>query len=292
MRSSVLLGSFFLGVASLIGPAVRAQDAPTSRPTSSPTSRPASDQAWTGALDETAFAKLHHLRGDAAPALRGETVEIAGTSSYLSLPADGKPPLGGVVVIHEWWGLNDHIKHWADRLAEDGFAAVAVDLYGGKVATEREDALANMKAVQEDGARRVLLAAHKFLADDPRIGAERRACIGWCFGGGWSLQLALAAPDLDAAVIYYGRLETDAQRLRQINARVLAVFGSQDSSIPNETVDLFEASMQEAGRDVRVLRYDANHAFANPSSDRYDGEHAADAWREVRAFLAPLRERG
>ncbi|MEZ5964400.1 MAG: dienelactone hydrolase family protein [Planctomycetota bacterium] len=241
---------------------------------------------WTGVLSEDEFRKLHELKGEHAPPARGEMVEFAGQRGYLTLPDGMRAPLPALVVIHEWWGLNEHVKHWADRLAADGYAALAVDLYGGKVATTAEEASATMRAVDEAAAEKTLLAAHAFLHDDPRVQASKRGCIGWCFGGGWSLRLAMAAPDLDAAVIYYGRLETDPTKLAAIRAPLLGVFGNRDRGIPKESVDAFAAAMKTAGRTATILRYDADHAFANPSGARYDATAAAAAWQEVRRFLA------
>jgi carboxymethylenebutenolidase len=240
----------------------------------------------TGILSEEDFKALHQLRTDKPPAPRGEMIDLAGTRAYLSLPAGAKAPLPGVVVIQEWWGLNDNIKHWSDRLAADGYAALAVDLYGGKVATTPDEAMAAMKSVDEARTLATLQAAHAFLASDPRIRAKKRGSIGWCFGGHWSLRLALVAPDLDAAVIYYGRLVTDAAELKAIRASVLGVFGNLDKGIPPENVNEFEAALKAAGVKHRILRYDAEHAFANPSSPRYDQPAARAAWDEARAFLA------
>ena len=191
-----------------------------------------------------------------------------------------------MIVIHEWWGLNDHIRHYADRLAAEGYAAIAVDLYDGKVATTPEEAMGLVKSVDEARAKEVLAAAHAFLAQDQRVSASKRGAIGWCFGGAWSLQHAIATPDLDAAVIYYGRLVDDPAQLGKIRADVLAIFGKQDQSIPMEAVDRFEAAMKKAGRSIAVHRYDANHAFANPSSPRYEQAAAADAWEQTRKFFA------
>lgn len=242
----------------------------------------------TGALSEEEFKKLHELKGDAAPPARGETIELAGSQAYLSLPEGEKPADGwpGIVVIHEWWGLNEHIKHWTDRLAADGYAAVAVDLYGGRVGTTPDEAMALVKSVDEATAKKVLAAAHAFLASDPRVSAKKRGAIGWCFGGGWSLQHAIDTPDLDAAVLYYGRLVEDDKQLAKIHAGVLAIFGNKDRSIPPEAVDRFEAAMKRAGKPIEVHRYDAEHAFANPSSERYDQPSATDAWEHTRKFFA------
>jgi carboxymethylenebutenolidase len=243
------------------------------------------DTGLTGILSEEEFKALHQLTAEKTPPLQGQMIEIAGSKAYLSLPADAKPPLPGIVVIHEWWGLNDNIKHWSDRLAADGYAALAVDLYGGKVATTRDEAMASMRAVEEEPALEILHAAHAFLAEDERIQATRRASIGWCFGGGWSLQQALTLPDLDAAVIYYGRLVTDPERLAAIRAPLLGIFGNKDQGIPPEVVDEFAKALEKAKIEHNILRYDAEHAFANPSNAHYDEKSAAAAWTEVRAFL-------
>jgi len=251
--------------------------------------KPQEEKRWdigpTGALSEEEFKQIHTLRIDQAPT-RGKMLEISGSRAYLSLPENARPPLPGIVVIHEWWGLNNNIKRWCDRLAADGYAALAVDLYGGREATTPDSAMQFVRTVNEEAAFRILHAAHRFLADDMRVLARRRACIGWCFGGGWSLQQALTVPDLDAAVIYYGRLVTDPDRLRVIKAPILGIFANQDRSIPPEAVDAFDKALTTAGVEHRILRYDADHAFANPSGARYDHKSAGAAWEEVRAFLA------
>lgn len=240
---------------------------------------------WTGVLDEESFAALHELKEGDAPELLGEDVEIAGTTAYLARP-EGLEPLGAVVVIHEWWGLNDHVKHWADRLAADGYVALAVDLYGGVVATSREDAMKAMRAVEDEAALEVMRAAHAWLVDpEGDVAVDRTACIGWCFGGGRSLQLAMNEPELDAAIVYYGRLVTDAEALASIEAPMLGVFGTEDAGIPPASVAAFEDAMDEAGKDLTVRSYEAEHAFANPSSARYDAESASAAWLETRTFL-------
>lgn len=240
----------------------------------------------TGILSEEAFKALHVHRTDAPPAAKGTEVTLSdGTKAYLSLPP-GAGPHPGLVVIHEWWGLNDNIRHWADRLAADGYAAVAVDMYGGQVATKPDDAMKYMKSVDGAAGIKTLQAAADLLRTDPRIKAPKLGTIGWCFGGGWSLRAALNMPNLDAAVIYYGRLVTDAAQLKAINAEVLGIFGNLDRGIPPASVDAFDKAMSEAGRSLKVLRFDANHAFANPSSGRYDQSSAEKAFAAVRTFFA------
>ncbi len=235
-------------------------------------------------VSEADFQALHQHKDKAAPAAKGQMITLGDSQAYLSLPPGAKASVPGVVLIHEWWGLNSHIKHWADRLAAEGYAAIAVDLYGGKVATESKEAMALMKAVDPAKAQATLAMAFGFLAEDPRIQAKRRASMGWCFGGGWSLQLALAQP-VDAAVIYYGRLVTDAAELKKIRGKVIGVFGNRDEGIPPADVDAFEKGLKEAGVRAQVLRFDADHAFANPSSARYDKASAEAAWAEVQDFL-------
>jgi len=189
-------------------------------------------------------------------------------------------------VIQEWWGLNDNIKHWTDRLAADGYFALAVDLYDGTVATTPDAAMAAMQAVKDERAYGILRAGLDRLKADESVDPERLGCIGWCFGGGWSLRTAIANPDVNAAVIYYGRLTDDPAELGKIRGSLCGIFGNQDEGIPPDVVNAFEAALEKAGVQHEIWRYDANHAFANPSSARYDHEAAGNAWEHVRAFLA------
>jgi carboxymethylenebutenolidase len=240
-----------------------------------------------GGLTERQFQALHELKTEAAPPRKGKRVEVAGARAYLSLPENARAPIPGVLVIHEWWGLNEHIMHWADRLAAEGYAALAVDLYGGKVATTPEEAMAAMKTVDPERSRELLRAAHQYLLTAAPVKATHTGVIGWCFGGAWSLRASMALPELDAAVMYYGRPVVNVEELKAIKAPVLAIFGSRDESIPNDVVEEFDEALSEAGVVHRILKYDAPHAFANPSAPgRYDAEAAAAAWSEARAFLA------
>ena len=242
----------------------------------------------TGPLTEEQFKALHPPPTSPQVPGRGTKIDLAGTRAYLSLPR-GEGPFPAILVIHEWWGLNANIEHWADRLASAGWAALAVDLYGGVVATDRDTAMAAMKAVDSAKAAATIKAGLDFLAGDPRVRATKRAVIGWCFGGGWSLQTALAHSELDGAIIYYGQLETDPAKLAAIKARVLGVFGKRDKGIPPDQVSAFEASLKQAGVRAEIRSYDAEHGFANPSNPKYDQASSADAWQHVLAFLASLR---
>ncbi len=245
-----------------------------------------SKKSLTGAISEAEFKKLHELKKDVVPPRKGTMIEIAKAKAYLSLPAGMKAPLPGVVVIHEWWGLNENVMYWTDRLAAEGYAAVAVDLYDGTVATTPAEAMGAMRKVDEKRATEIMLAALRFLKEDPRVQAKKRASIGWCFGGGMSLKLALAAPDLDAAVLYYGHPETEAKTLEMLKAPLLAIYGTKDKSIPSSVVKEFDEALTNAKKEHKVLSYDADHAFANPSNPHYDEKNAGAAWAEVRAFLA------
>jgi carboxymethylenebutenolidase len=140
----------------------------------------------------------------------------------------GKGPFPGIIVIHEWWGLNDWVKEQASKLADQGYVALAVDLYRGKVATTPDMAHEIMRGVPEDRAKRDLHAAFEYLAAQPNVKKDRIGSIGWCMGGGYSLDVALQEPTLAATVINYGHLATDADAMRKINAPILGSFGGQD----------------------------------------------------------------
>jgi len=237
------------------------------------------------AISEEEFKALHKPPTNIAPPRHGEMIEIDGTRAYLSLPPGAKAPIPGVIVIHEWWGLNANIMYWADRIAAEGYAAIAVDLYGGVVATDTDTAYSAMNVVDPARAVQTMLAAEEFLRTYPRILAPRTASIGWCFGGSQSLQLALASPELDAAVVYYGNPIVDPAKLTPMRAELLGIFGTRDRSIPPEKVAAFEKALATAHKTATIRSFDAEHAFANPSSARYDEGAAAEAWTIVRAFL-------
>jgi carboxymethylenebutenolidase len=244
--------------------------------------------AAMGPLSEAEFKALHAPPAEAKVALRGEMVDLAGGKAYLSVP-QGPGPHPGIIVIHEWWGLNDHIKHWADRLATAGYAALAVDLYGGVITDTPDAAMKAMKAVDPQQAIAVVKAGFDFLGTDSRIKASKRAAIGWCFGGAYSLQAALTIPNLDGAIIYYGQLETDPKKLSAIKAPILGIFGKRDKGIPPDKVAEFAAALKQAGVRHDIHEYDAEHAFANPSNPKYDEKASADAWTHVLAFLGSLK---
>src|ERR1022692_575460 len=179
-------------------------------------------------------------------------------------PPPGKGPFPAIIVIHEWWGLNDWVKDQASKLADQGYVALAIDLYRGKVATTPELEHEIMRGVPEDRAKRDLHAAFEFLQSQSDVKKNRIGAIGWCMGGGYSLDVALQEPTLAADVINYGHLATDADALKKINAPILGLFGGQDHGITPDDVHKFEAAMKQLGKKIDVKIYDdAGHAFEN-----------------------------
>jgi carboxymethylenebutenolidase len=199
----------------------------------------------------------------------------------------GKGPFPAIIVIHEWWGLNDWVKDQANKLADEGYAALAIDLYRGKVATTSDMAHELSRGVPEDRANRDLQAAFDYLASQPNVKKDRIGSIGWCMGGGYSLDVALLEPTLAATVINYGHLATDASSLKKINAPILGLFGGQDHGITPKDVQEFQAAMKQLGKKVDVTIYpDAGHGFENPNNkDGYRAADTADAWKRTVTFL-------
>jgi carboxymethylenebutenolidase len=200
---------------------------------------------------------------------------------------NGSGPFPALVVIHEWWGLNDWVKEQAQKLADQGYATLAIDLYRGKVAKSAEEAHEIMRGVPEDRARRDLLAAYDYLASQSNVNKAKIGTIGWCMGGGYALDLALDQPKLAAAVINYGHLATDEGQLSKINAPILGLFGGQDRGIPPDSVNAFEQQLKKMGKKIEVKIYpDAGHAFENPNNkEGYRQQDAQDAWNKTVAFL-------
>jgi len=205
----------------------------------------------------------------------------------LSTP-EGKGPFPAIVVIHEWWGLNDWVKEQGSKLADQGYVTLAVDLYRGKVATTPDEAHEIMRGVPEDRAKRDLRAAVEFLKSQSNVKKDRLGAIGWCMGGGYSLDVALQEPTLRADVINYGHLATDSESVKSVGASVLGIFGGQDRGIPVEDVKKFEQLLKQQGKKVEIVIYpDAGHAFENPNNKTgYRAGDAADAWQRTVNFLA------
>ncbi len=206
---------------------------------------------------------------------------------YLAMPADAAEPLPGLIVIHEWWGLNDNIRAAAERLAGEGYIALAIDLYNGQVAAnpaEAQTLMGELMANQDAGVNNLRQAHHylKAYALSPSV-----AAIGWCLGGGWALQGALAlGQELDGAVMFYGRVVTDAATLDGLQTPLLGLFAGQDRAIKVADVDKFRGALQQLGKDATIHVYPGvDHAFANPSGGNYDAVAAEDAWTRTVEFL-------
>ena len=200
----------------------------------------------------------------------------------------GKGPFPALIVIHEWWGLNDWVKEQAEKLSAEGYTTLAVDLYRGKVATTPEEAHEIMRGVPEDRAKRDLHAAFEFLASQPNVSTDRIGAIGWCMGGGYALDVALQEPTLAADVINYGHLVTDPESMKKIHAPILGIFGAQDKGIPVAGVRKFGEQLDKLGKKVEIKIYDdAGHAFENPNNkEGYRAADAEDAWKRTVDFLA------
>ncbi|WP_337356225.1 dienelactone hydrolase family protein [Prosthecomicrobium sp. N25] len=200
----------------------------------------------------------------------------------LGIPAQPKAP--AVILIHEWWGLNDQIKAVAAELTAKGYLTFAVDLLG-KVATDAETARALVQAMDPQAATAGLAAAVSWLRGHDRSNGKV-AAMGWCFGGGWALNAALATP-VDATVIYYGNVKKTPDQLKALKGPVLGHFGTLDKSINGDMVMGFEKAMKDAGKAdlLSVYWYEADHAFANPTGARYDADDAALAWERTLFFL-------
>lgn len=236
------------------------------------------------ATDDAVPEKNHQFNTHTPVHLDGEmltlkTPEGESFAAYASGPADAKR---GILLVHEWWGLNDYIKAEADRFAALGYRALAVDLYNGQLATTPEDAMKLRNQVVPAQA----VAKLKAGLDSLKAPGRKLATLGWCFGGGYSLLATLAEPAaVSATVIYYGGLVDDVDRLKTLRAPVLGVFGSQDRVITPDKVAAFERAMKLAGKALEAHVYDADHAFANPSGQRYNDQAARDAWAVTKAFL-------
>ncbi len=206
-----------------------------------------------------------------------------GAIGFLARPSEeGNYPV--VIMIHEWWGLNDNIKDMARQLATEGYVVLAVDLHNGEVATTPEKARELVSSLDNEKAVANMKAAAVYLKEQQ--GATKLASLGWCFGGGQSLQFALSGEQLDATVIYYGSLVTDQSRLDTIQWPVLGIFGDKDTSIPVDAVNEFDSTLDTLGIENEVYIYEGvGHAFANPSGMNYAPDQTKDAWKKTTQFL-------
>lgn len=205
----------------------------------------------------------------------------------LYMPSTGTGPYPALVVIHEWWGLNDWVKQQASKYADQGYVTLAIDLYRGQVATTPDEAHQIMRGVPDDRAQRDLLAATAYLRSLKTVNPKHVGAIGWCMGGGYALDLAIADPKLKAVVVNYGHLATEKSNLRKIHAAVLGIFGGQDQGIKVDDIRKFETQLQAMNKKVEIHIYpDAGHAFENPNNEKgFRPQDATDAEQVTQEFL-------
>jgi carboxymethylenebutenolidase len=210
-------------------------------------------------------------------------VNYDSSEGFLAKPSDeGQFP--GVVMIHEWWGLNENIKEMAEKLASHGYVVLAVDLYNGNVATTSEEARQLISSFDQNLGIENMNSAATYLQENHNV--DSLGSIGWCFGGGQSLNLAMNNENMDATVIYYGQLQTDPEVLSSINWPVLGIFAGLDQGITEQSVNDFETSLNELEISNEIHIYpDVDHAFANPSGERFAPDESKDAWNKTLDFL-------
>ena len=211
------------------------------------------------------------------------------TGQGVLVTPEGKGPFPAVIVIQEWWGLNDWVKQQARALAQQGYVALAVDLYRGKSTDKQEEAHQLMMGLSQDSATRDLQGAYTFLQSRADVSKGRIGAIGWCLGGRYTLLLATVEPTLAAAVAYYGAPPTEPAAIAAIRAPVMGNYGGEDKGPAPDQVKAFEDAMKKAGKAIDVKIYPgAGHAFANVNNPwgGYRKEAADDAWTRSSAFLA------
>jgi carboxymethylenebutenolidase len=245
-------------------------------------------EAFSELADEEGFAEKHDEPLEIEVYALGEMRKVAtanGEDANIYV-VEKEGATNYVLVLHEWWGLNNHIIGEADRLYDKlgNVNIIALDLYDGKMATDRETAGKYMQGADENRINDIVMSTINQLPADAKV-----ATIGWCFGGGWSLKTALAAGDKTVAtVMYYGMPVEDIEKLKELNSDVLFVWPIQDQWINEEVVTKFTANMKAAEKQLDVLTFDADHAFANPSSEKFIETAAQEA---NAAALAYLKER-
>ena len=209
------------------------------------------------------------------------------------IPTNAKPNLPALIVIQEWWGLNDDIQQRTREFAQHGFYALAVDLYDGQATDDPAKAKELHDKITDDGCLLRLKTGVDLLEEEVTNGVvdpKRIASIGWCMGGQQSLLLSLADQRIRATVIFYGGLVTDSEKLKNLQGPVLGVFGNNDKGPSPASVNAFEDGLKKAGvKDVTIYRYDGvGHAFASKAATKlglYNEEKAKDAWAKTYAWL-------
>jgi carboxymethylenebutenolidase len=213
-------------------------------------------------------------------------VTFGDASGYLAAPAtpEKKP---AIIVIHEWWGVDDWIREQTDRFAKQGYVTLAVDLYRGKATHDPDEAHELMRGLPEDRALADMKAAFDYLASRPDVDAKRIGVIGWCMGGGYALALATNEPRLAATAMNYGHLITDPNAITKIPSPILGNFGADDRGIPPADVKAFGQELVKYGKLSDIKIYEgAGHGFMNPNNKGgYNAAATKDAWRRIDGFF-------
>lgn len=242
-------------------------------------------------MADASFVAIHGAPKVNTAQLHGKMVSfkvngVGDTGAYWVAPSKGSKV--GIVMIHEYWGLNDNIKATADKLhAATGYAVLAVDLYEGKVTTDAKTA---GQLMGENNADKSKLRVHQAVRDlrNGTFGgfkASKVGSVGYCFGGGWSYWTGVEGGNqVQAVAIYYGMPDSNPQIVSELKAPVMFVHAMKDKWINDKVVDELSMEMVKQHKKIEVLHYDADHAFANPSNAHYNPEFTADAWKHLLAF--------
>ena len=245
----------------------------------------------------TAFAGL---KTEVIDYKHGDTM-LEGYLAYDDAVAGKRP---GILVCHEWWGLNDYARKRAEQLAGLGYVAFALDMYGeGVLAKDAKEAAEKAAVFKKDRSlmRARAMAGLDVLRRHPKVDADNLAAIGYCFGGTTALELARAGADLKGVVSFHGELDTpDPADAKRIRGKILVLTGADDPVVPKEQVAAFEDEMKKANIDYKVISYpSAVHGFTNPASGddpkkgvAYNKDADEKSWEEMRAFFGKIFPKG
>lgn len=220
-----------------------------------------------------------------APTGKMESLSHVGSveKAYIALPT--VPPVGGLVLVPDWWGLAQPFLKVADAFAADGYVVVAVDFYDGKVPKTPTEAQIRMNEIHRPGALRIIGSAVRLLREDRRVQVPKIGLVGWSMGAGLALEAAIGNPEVAALVLYYGPVVLDKDRLRQLGSPLLGIYGNRDAWITPEVVGKFRGALSAADARFEFMELDAPHMFANPASADHDAKAATRARQRVAAFL-------
>lgn len=239
-----------------------------------------SDVSFASFSNDKEFRDIHQTPNDyKLQNAKGEMITFKtkdGKSANAYFVKSQKKSNKYIFVFHEWWGLNDNIKREADELQKDlgDVNILAIDLYDGKVATNSDDASKFMQSVKQDRAMDIISGAIDFVGKDAQVGT-----LGWCFGGGWSLQASIMlGKQGKACVMYYGIIDNTPETFKNLNAPVLGIFAEKDAWVNPKVVANLESNIKAAGKKITVKSFDADHAFANPSNTKFDKKATEEAW--------------